>query len=210
MRVNILVNGSYGDYNFCKDIRECDFIICADNGLKHAKLLDIKPDFIIGDFDSLEGYILDDYKKLGIKVQTLNPIKDKTDTECALDYAINLKATKVIIYGGIGSRFDHSLANVHLLEKLHCSEIKGEIRNENNTIYLVDNKIILDGNKNDIVSLLPFTEKVQGVYTSGLFYEVSDGTFELGRPYGVSNYMTQNKAIIKVGTGKLLVIKSRD
>ncbi|OOO00586.1 MAG: thiamine diphosphokinase [Epulopiscium sp. Nele67-Bin004] len=210
MRVAILVNGSYGDYSFCDDIGQADFVICADNGLTHAKKLGVMPNFIIGDFDSIKDNILDKYEQMGIDIKKLNPIKDETDTECAITHAIEIGATHIVVYGGVGTRFDHSLANVHLLSMALDKGVVAELRNEYNTISMINNSITLGGQKDDIVSLLPFSFRVDGVCTKGLFYALEDGVFELGKPYGVSNCMTENVATITIKSGKLIVIKSRD
>ncbi|OOB79056.1 MAG: thiamine diphosphokinase [Epulopiscium sp. Nuni2H_MBin001] len=208
MKVAILTNGSYGDYTFCNDINSCNFVICADNGLHHAKNLGITPNFIIGDFDSVDNATLDEFRH--IEIRRLNSIKDETDTECALDYAIEKGATEVIIYGGVGSRFDHSLANVHLLVKALDNRVKAELRNEHNTIYITDNYIEIRGKIDDLISLIPLTETVSGVDSTGLFYKLSNGSFKIGKPYGVSNYMTDYCATISLKSGKLLVIKTKD
>ncbi|WP_305767765.1 thiamine diphosphokinase [Candidatus Epulonipiscium viviparus] len=208
MKVAILVNGYYGNYNFCNDLNEYDTIICADNGLFHADYLGIEPDYIIGDFDSLNKELLLKYEHVSKK--TLSIQKDETDTEAAVDYAISLGATEIVVYGGIGSRFDHSFANVSLLVKLATLGIKSSIKNAHNTIYLVINKINIHSNKDTLVSLLPLSEKVTGVATTGLYYSLNNGSFELGKPYGISNFMTKNSATISLKTGKLLVILAID
>ncbi len=208
MKVGILTNGSYGDYCCCDDIATCDFIICADNGLTHAKKLAITPNFIIGDFDSIDKETLEEFKH--IEIRKLNPVKDETDTECAIDYAIERGATEIIVYGGIGHRFDHSLANVHLLAKALDQRVKAQLRNENNVVYIVDNHIEINACIGELVSLIPLTETVMGVNTTGLFYSLENGSFQIGKPYGVSNYMTSTTATISIKSGKLLVIRARD
>lgn len=208
MKVAILVNGYYGNYNFCNDLNTYDMIICADNGLYHADHLGIKPDYIIGDFDSVNEELLKSYDCVDKKF--LSKHKDETDTESAVEYAINLGAKEIIIYGGIGSRFDHSFANVSLLARLITLGIKASIKNSHNTIYLVDNKMEINAPKDTLVSLLPLSSKVTGVDTTGLYYALNDAKFEMGKPYGISNVMTKNSATISVKTGKLLVILAMD
>ncbi|ONI45924.1 thiamine diphosphokinase [Candidatus Epulonipiscioides gigas] len=208
MKVAILVNGYYGNYKFCEDLQDYDIIICADNGLFHANYLNITPSFIIGDFDSVDQELLEKYKD--VKKQILNVQKDETDTEAAVDYAINIGATEIVIYGGIGTRFDHSFANVSLLVRLNNLGIKSSIKNSHNTIYLVNKKIDIKAQKDTLVSLLPLSEKVTGVKTTGLYYSLSNATFDMGKSYGISNVMTKNLASISLKTGKLLVILAID
>ena len=115
MKVLILTNGEYGDYSFCKNIETFDKIICADNGIKHARYLQVSPDYILGDFDSGSVEDLEYFRKQGLHIEQVPTIKDETDTELAIDKAISLGATSICIYGGLGSRIDHSLGNIHLL-----------------------------------------------------------------------------------------------
>ncbi|OON93150.1 MAG: thiamine diphosphokinase [Candidatus Epulonipiscioides saccharophilum] len=208
MKVAILVNGYYGNYDFCNDLSNYDMIICADNGLYHADHLGIKPDYIIGDFDSVDEELLKSYDCVEKKI--LSKQKNETDTESAVEYAIDLGAKEITIYGGIGSRFDHSFANVSLLARLITLGIKSSIKNSHNTIYLVDNKMEINAPKDTLVSLLPLSSKVTGVNTTGLYYALNDGKFEMGKPYGISNVMTKDSATISVKTGKLLVILAMD
>lgn len=208
MKVAILVNGYYGNYKFCTDLKEYDIIICADNGLFHANYLDVRPSFIIGDFDSVSQDLLKKYQDVNKKI--LNTQKDETDTEAAVDYAISIGATEIVIYGGVGTRFDHSFANVSLLVKLTNLGIKASIKNSHNTIHLVNKKIDIKAQKDTLVSLLPLSQKVTGVKTTGLYYSLNEGIFEMGKPYGISNVMTKNLATISLKTGKLLVILAID
>ncbi|OON96546.1 MAG: thiamine diphosphokinase [Epulopiscium sp. Nele67-Bin005] len=211
MKVAILTNGSYGNYEFCNDICTNDYIICADNGIKHAKLLGITPNILIGDFDSAnqEDFNYFVHQK-NIEVVKLPSEKDETDTELALQYAIEHGATNITIYGGLGHRFDHSLANVHLLYQALTAKVECCLKNEFNTIYLINKEICISGKIGQLISLLPFTENVLGVYTKGLAYSLENGQFTLGKPYGISNYMTENLAQIKIDSGLLLVMKTKD
>ncbi|MEG0012579.1 MAG: thiamine diphosphokinase [Cellulosilyticaceae bacterium] len=210
MKILILTNGEYGDYSFCKDISGYDKVICADNGMKHARHLGIIPDYIIGDFDSSTQEDLVYFKEKNSTIYKVPQIKDETDTELAMDKAISLGASYVDIYGGVGSRMDHTLGNIHLLYKALRSDVRVSLVNSNNNIVLIEDAVVLEGEVGQLVSLIPFTEEVTGVNTCGLAYKLADGIFEMGKPYGVSNYMTEKEAKVEIKTGKLLVIKSND
>ncbi|MEG1827930.1 MAG: thiamine diphosphokinase [Cellulosilyticaceae bacterium] len=114
------------------------------------------------------------------------------------------------MYGGVGSRMDHTLGNIHLLYKALRSDVRVSLVNSNNNIVLIEDAVVLEGEVGQLVSLIPFTEEVTGVNTCGLAYKLADGIFEMGKPYGVSNYMTEKEAKVEIKTGKLLVIKSND
>ncbi|OOB79264.1 MAG: thiamine diphosphokinase [Epulopiscium sp. Nuni2H_MBin003] len=208
MKVAILANGEYAEYKFCKSLVEYDYIICADNGLYHADKLNITPNLLIGDFDSVDKTLLEKYNF--VETKRLQPIKDETDTECAVDYAVSIGATEITIFAGIGTRFDHSFANVQLLLKILNLGVKGNIINTHNNIYLIDNSIEIKGRENTLVSLLPLSKKVTGVSTEGLFYGLDNGEFEMGKPYGVSNVVIQKYAKISIKQGLLLIILAND
>lgn len=210
MNVLILTNGSYGDYSFCKREETFDYIICADRGLSHAKKLEMIPNLIVGDFDSTDLEDLMYFKEKGIQIETFNSHKDETDTELALLRAIEKGATEVTIWGGLGSRLDHSLANVHLLYKLLELKVKGKLVDPNNTVYLAEKHIVIHGQKGDVVSLIPFAGKVRGVTTKHLEYPLENADINIGTSLGVSNLLLQNTAEVWIEEGLLIVIMAHD
>ena len=143
-RAVIISNGSFFDYEYIKSqITDDDFIICADGAAHHLKNIGVSPNVWIGDFDSCkmneEEFI--DFSK-NSKVVRLNPIKDSTDTECACDYAIDEGYKSIVIFGALGSRFDHTLANVFLLFKLEKDGVDAKIINEKISSTLQKKKIL--------------------------------------------------------------------
>ncbi len=210
MRVIILTNGEYGNYSFCKHIGKYDYVICADNGMYHANRLGIVPNLLVGDFDSASKEDIIDFKDKGIEVIKFSPEKDMTDTEIAVEKAAQMGATDIDIYGGVGSRLDHTLGNVHLLYGLLIKGIKGRLLNPNNEVNITDSSIHIEGKEGDLISLIPFFEKVEGVTTKGLAYVLDNNILPMGKSLGVSNYMTAINATVSIKKGILLVIKARD
>ena len=77
-----------------------DYILGVDKGLQFCYEYDIRPDYIVGDFDSLPGEILERYRQEGeIPIRTYNPVKDATDTKIALDKALEEGSTEIWILG---------------------------------------------------------------------------------------------------------------
>lgn len=210
MRVLILTNGEYGNYNFCHLEEPFDYIICADRGMMHANRLGIRPDLIVGDFDSAEYADLNYFEAQHVRVERYSTHKDETDTEIAIDKAISLGASEVFIYGGLGTRFDHTLANVHLLYKLLKVGIQGVLVNPYNKVYLVKDYLKIKGSIGQLVSLLPFMGDVKGVTTTYLEYALNEGTLEMGTALGISNVMQQEEAEVVVREGILIVILAQD
>lgn len=210
MNILILTNGEYGDYTFCQKQKHYDYILCADNGMKHAKKLGICPDEILGDFDSCNENDLEFFKRQNVKITKAPCEKDETDTELALDTAISLGAMQIDLWGGIGSRMDHSLANIHLMYKALQKGVEVTLYSDRHIIRLLDKELELVGEKGGLVSLIPFTPVVKGVKTTSLAYGLEDGEFHIGKPYGVSNYMLEETAKVKIEEGVLIVIQARD
>mgnify|MGYP002395276483 CR=1 FL=1 len=207
----IIGNGSIEDYSYYKKYTvQADLIICADGGANHALKLGIKPDLLMGDFDSISKDIMEYYIGLGIEIVKFPPKKDMTDTELAVNTAIQKGCDRIILIGCVGTRLDHSLANIFMLKTMLDKKISCIIANEYNEITLIKDKISLTREEGAKVTLLPLTERVEGVSTKGLYYQLDNATMGLGWTWGVSNEFSAETAEITIKSGMLLVIKSRD
>lgn len=191
---------------------EYDCVIAADKGLEVLDKLCIKPDYIIGDFDSLEAGILCEYS--GDRIIKLNPEKDFTDTEAAIRLAIEKGSDLITIIGATGSRLDHVLANISLLMIPLEAGIPAYIIDENNRIRLIDKTTELTREDcfGDNVSLIPYSNEVAGVTLRGFYYPLNNKTLSRFKELslGISNKITEDKCIIKIKNGILIVIESRD
>ncbi|SKC87194.1 thiamine diphosphokinase [Maledivibacter halophilus] len=214
MKCIIVSNGDIYDYSFYKDILDdSDYIICADGGAKHLIKMDIAPNIIIGDFDSITPEDKALFMEKNIEFYKFPRNKDATDTELALDLAISKKPSEIIFIGTIGSRMDHTIANVTLLKKVLDNGIKGRIINENNEICLLNNKnskMILSDAKGYYISIIPLSVKVKGVTLKGLKYPLKDVEIPLGSTLGISNEIDKDLASIEFKEGLLLIIKAKD
>ena len=206
-KIAIIAKGTINNINFHKNLlKDVDIIICADGGVNNAKKIGVTPDFIIGDLDSADSSILDFYKNTKTKV-IKDTNQDKTDLELALSLAESLDPHEILILGAIGDRIDHTLANILCLNKIKPG-IKAQIIDDKNTVELVDKKIDIVGNKDDIVSVIPLTD-VSGLSYTGLKWLVSNKHTKFGW-FGISNRLTQNNATISLSEGKLLVIRVKE
>jgi len=206
-KIAIIAKGTINNINFHKNLlKDVDIIICADGGVNNAKKIGVTPDFIIGDLDSADSSILDFYKNTKTKV-IKDTNQDKTDLELALSLAESLDPHEILILGAIGDRIDHTLANILCLNKIKPG-IKAQIIDDKNTVELVDKKIDIVGNKDDIVSVIPLTD-VSGLSYTGLKWLVSNKHTKFGW-FGISNRITQNNATISLSEGKLLVIHVKE
>lgn len=190
-------------------LNKYDIIIAIDKGLESLDKLGITPKYILGDFDSINKQILRKYEN--VKKRKLNPEKDYTDTHAGINLAIELKSTEITIVGAIGTRIDHTIANVHILKEALDRNIKAKIINEKNEIELINKKIEIEKNKNfKYISIIPLTSNVSGITIKGMKYPLSNYTLEVGKSIGISNEQIEEKAFIQIKNGILIIIKSKD
>ena len=115
--VALVANGVIDDYEKTAAlVRAYKFIIAVDGGLNHLAKMHIKPDVIIGDFDSATNESLQLYSD--VPIHRYPSDKDETDMELALQFALSQNPEKIYIYGALGKRPDHELANFHLLRRI--------------------------------------------------------------------------------------------
>jgi thiamine pyrophosphokinase len=217
MKLTIIANGTLNDIEYHKNIiKDSDKIICADGGANNVKLLDIIPDYVIGDMDSVDKETLEDLKNNNKTEVIIDSNQNKTDLELAIEIANSLNPTEIILIGAIGVRIDHTIANILSLEKLNQKNqdnnlIKIRLIDNKNEISILDelnNSIEIDGKKNDIVSIIALAD-VEGLTYQGLKWELNNFSAKSGW-IGVCNKMISNKASVKLISGKILVIKSKD
>lgn len=201
MRAIIIGGGDVGDY-IIDYVQENDYIICADSGFDSAVKYGLLPNVVIGDMDSVKG----DYSEENVIIYPSR--KDYTDSDLAIMYALDNGYTDVLLFGMTGTRMDHSFANLSLL--LKCKDINAVIINSNNIIRMVFDKIVIEGEIGDTVSILPFSGNLMGVTTKGLEYPLDNDSIKIGTSLGVSNKMSEKRCEITVKEGIALVIRSKD
>ncbi|OUQ58861.1 thiamine diphosphokinase [Tyzzerella sp. An114] len=211
MRAIVFGGADIDDYSFCKKyINSENIIICCDRGLLHADRLEVKPDYIVGDFDSVADTLLKEYREKNFDIEEYPSHKNYTDLELGINIAIEKGADDIIIMGGIGSRIDHTFGNMHLLYMLLKKNIKACLINEHNYITLTNSKLKLKGDKGETVSVLPFMGDAFGVTLKGFEYPLNDATMKCGESLGVSNVVVDDEAFVEVKEGCLAVMKARD
>lgn len=190
-----------------------DRILAADSGMNALYAAAVTPDIIIGDFDSADEKILAFFQQnKAIDFCTLNPEKDDTDTEFAIRESIRRGADSITIIGGTGTRLDHVLGNISLLGIGFEEQISMELLDEHNRIRMIQKPLTLekDAQYGKYVSLIPFGGDVQGITLRGFKYPLSDYTMGGFNSLGISNEIVDEKAVIELTGGSLLVIESHD
>ncbi|MEN8905585.1 MAG: thiamine diphosphokinase [Clostridiales bacterium] len=209
-RALIVCNGEISEYNFYKNLFKDSYIICADGGTRHLKNFNLVPNMIIGDLDSISDEDLAFYRNKKIEIKKFKCEKDETDSHISLKVAIEKGFKDIYIIGALGTRFDHSIANIMLLEYALEKNVLCKIIDEKNEIQMINDSIKLEKENDCNISLVPLTDYVKGINSSGLYYPHKNMTIKRGETIGISNKFVSEQMNISIESGILIVIKSRD
>ncbi|HCR69849.1 MAG TPA: thiamine diphosphokinase [Anaerolineae bacterium] len=205
MRIIIFANGELPNPDKARAlIQPDDFIICADGGTRHALTLNLIPNLIIGDMDSLpKNFSLSTFSG---EVIVFPKDKNETDLELAINHAITLKPDEIIIVAALGGRMDHTLANISLLTNFQSSTFNLKLNDGLEEIFLCNDQVEVNGRSGDIVSLIPWGGNVEGVTTENLKWKLKNETLYFDKTRGISNEMTSDFAKTSITKGLLLVV----
>ena len=190
--------GCQGHFQY--EIDPDDLIIAVDGGYSHAERLGITPHVIIGDLDSIER-IPD-----GIEIVRLPAEKDVTDTLAALEYGLAKGFTTFHIYGGLGGRLDHTLANIACLQYLLNRGASGYLHGDDRTVTAFSEKLKLPERESGTVSVFAYGGDAYGVTEIGLKYPLDNAHVTTDFPIGVSNEFVGKPVKITVERGTLLAM----
>jgi len=188
---------------------EGDFCIALDGGIGYCDFLQVEPDLIIGDFDSVteeEAKAIERIEKaFPEKVVRLKPEKDDTDMLYALKYALNLGFTDFRLYAATGGRLDHSFANVQCLLWLKNRGAKGYLMDGNGMIFVIkDESVKFQKNMEGTLSLFSLGEAAKGVTIRGMKYPLEEYEITNDFPIGISNEFLGREAEVSVKDGALV------
>lgn len=203
----MIVGGApISDYEYIRErVKEDDFIIYCDSGLKHREKLGVTPDLIVGDFDSYENPHLD------VETIVLPRKKDDTDTAYAAGEAIKRGCRDIVLVGVTGGREDHTLVNMFLLFKFDTYGIKAciiddyaemEVLSPGRTAKIEDTYLYF--------SLVNMTGIAQGITVKNAKFPLSNAEIESENQYATSNEVLPGKtAEVSIREGRLLLLKVR-
>lgn len=181
-------------------------ILCADGGARYAHALGLIPDLVIGDMDSLDDGILRDFEEKGVTIASYPARKDETDTQLALTRALAMSPEKILIFGAMGKRLDHTLANLGLLMTGLEKGVPIKLLDEDCEVFVMAGAATVSGEAGQTVSIFPWGGEARGIALEGFEYPLEDAAMTLGRPYGISNRLATQEGLIKVDMGCLLII----
>lgn len=191
--------GEYGDR--FPIFRKGDLVIAADGGYRVLMSRGIQPHVVMGDFDSL-GWVPDHPY-----VKKYSPQKDDTDLALAVEEGWSQGYTRFCIYGALGGRLDHTLANLQLLCGIACRGGHGYLVGRDTMVAaLCDGTLEFSALYQGTVSVFCHGQPARGVTLEGLKYPLQGATLTPNVPQGVSNEFTGERARITVEQGVLLVM----
>lgn len=178
-----------------------DFVIAADGGLNTTDKFNIKPHIILGDFDSLGSV------PTGSNIITYPTEKDDTDTMLAVKYALENGYKNLHIFGCVGGRLDHTVANIQTALFIAENGGTGVFHGEQECFTVIKNSsIYFDSLCKGNISVFAVSEKAKGVDEDNLYYSLKNAELTSNFPLGVSNKFTGKNSNISVKEGSLLII----
>lgn len=210
MKTVIMVNGAYGPLEAYRDIAAAaDALLAVDGGANAAHKLQLRPDLLLGDMDSIAPGVYQDYIAQGVEVLAYPAEKDFTDTVLALQQAESWGSSEIILLGSLGKRSDHAWANLCISIPLAQKGIKIVHWHPDYSVYVVDSELVLHGTVGDTVSVFALTPVVEKVTLTGFYYTLQQAQMRLDIPSGVSNRLVADTARIQLDTGVLAVFHYR-
>lgn len=194
-------------------VKEEDLVIAVDGGLGYCGVLEVEPDLILGDFDSVSEK---EAEAIGIleqqipeRIVRLPREKDDTDMLAALKEGLARGYRQFHIYAGTGGRFDHTLANIQCLLFLKNNDAVGYLVDGTGMMLVIqDEAVHLNQNLEGTMSLFSLVEESRGVTIEGMKYLLKDAVVRNDFPVGISNEFIGEEAVISVEDGSLVCMIS--
>ena len=143
----VIVSGGELKEEFALSVLEkegANCVIGVDKGMEFLYRNQITPNYIVGDFDSVNQEIADYYRNhTNVPIREYNSMKDASDTEIAVRLAVTLGCSRLLILGATGGRVDHLWANVQTLTIPFRAGIEAEILDTRNRIRLIGGDTVL-------------------------------------------------------------------
>lgn len=189
-----------------KHLKDADTLIGVDGAADVLCEFGITADVLIGDFDTATEQGVISQQENGAVVLRLTAEKNETDTQAAVNYAIEHAATQIVLLGALGTRADHTQSNIMLLVRAREANVDAKIIDENNELFVCNSSVTISGTPGQTVSILPLTGNVT-VNAAGLYYPLINLPLRFGSSRGISNVMTSGTSQITVrGAYALIVI----
>ena len=207
MRAFIYTGGAVRTEFITEHPKADDLCIAADSGYHTARALGERIDILLGDFDSIGDMPRDE----GMEIRRVPAEKDYTDTQLAVEIALDKGAEDIIMIGGLSGRLDHTLSTLAILEDLHGRGVYATLTDgQSRARYLKSSSTLVARSHYKYLSLIAADDIVKGVDIEGCKYPLKKATLHRRNQFAVSNEITGNVAFISVKKGGVYIIESRD
>lgn len=218
----LMISGGPLDLSFFREFlkgRNYRYIVAVDNGFSACLELGIRPDLLVGDFDTFGRERIRSYmEEAACEIDMHKPEKDESDTELAFRRIRNAGFAGVDIVGALGGRLDHELSNIHLMVHARRNGLQADCYDAKNHIRILDSvcekeyNFCRDRLYGTYVSFLPLTERVCGITLEGFKYPLQDKDISIleNPSLCVSNEVVSPEARLSFREGILICIESRD
>ena len=215
-RRTVVVSGGMLDEEFTLQIlksEETEYIVAADHGLEFLYKHEIKPDYIVGDFDSIDSKVIDYYRnETNIPIREYNPVKDATDTEIALRLGITLGSKEMILLGATGGRIDHLWANIQTLSVACDAGVRAYILDPRNKIWVTNRSCVLKKSEayGNYLSVFSMEGEIYDFNLTGTKWPLSHHDLMPCDSLTVSNQFEAEEVKIDFGNGRIVIMETRD
>lgn len=201
-----MANGEYGDLTWYSSRKShYKFVYCTDGAAAKAMDLGIVPCGIVGDMDSISQGILNKMIDKGVEIYRHPPEKDYTDAYLALKLMVDRGFNEIVIWGAMGGRLDHTLANIMSVTSFVEKSVKIMFDEPGLAVDIINSKIAIQGEVGDIVSIFPLGKEALGVTISGFKYPLKDARLSYDYPVGISNILENKSGSVSVEKGSLAI-----
>lgn len=190
-------------------LKNANLIIAVDGGAHYCREINLLPDILIGDFDSISPDHLQEYTGQGVECIDYPRQKNETDLELALELALERGSKEVRLWGVVGGRWDMSFSNILLAAHPRFKRMHFSFFDTACSFVIIHGgrTHTLTGEPGTRVSLLPLAGDAEKVTLHGFVYPLEDETLHFGSSRGISNILQQKKATIYLERGTLLCIR---
>ena len=200
----VIANGEMCAYEILTSLMEwCPYMVVCDGAYTRIKNLQITPDVVIGDFDSLENL----ERELHTQYIHLED-QETTDLEKAIDHLVEKGYTDINVVWASGKRLDHTINNFATLAKY--SEIRIVLVDDYSRSFILPKDYSKRYEKGQALSLVPI-HTCSGITTKNLKYNLNNETLTFGKRSGTSNEAI-GYGLVEIWhtTGLLALIESTD
>jgi thiamine pyrophosphokinase len=212
----IIICGGILEEDFVLEtIKACepDCIIAVDKGLEFLYKHNIVPDAIVGDFDSVSDNVISHYvREIALSIYQHTTNKESSDTELAMEVAIELEQEELLILGATGKRLDHFWGNVQSLKIPLDAGVKAMILDSMNRIRLLNKDFVLVKEQcfGNYISIFPLGAIVENVSLEGAKYPLKNESLTPWNSRFISNEITEEELRITFQDGIIVLMETKD